>query len=265
MQTQTEQTTPPSREVVFDENGNTVEEIVAAPEARSAEGQIATEETAVPPTPPPKYRIGDKTFATQEEALSFAQSHVTTLETETQVANAYRQGIRDGMQPTAPTTPNVTPPEPTLNTEELYTNPQEFLKKYGQQITEKTLATVQQQLTVKQQSDQIWGEFCNRHPEMADFRAEVEGFVDRNVNDVRAVIATKGRDASYDWITTKLKAQFERYTGAVKPGRPLPNTRQGASPNSRAGGQTVTPPEQQKKPSTFAEQLRSMRRKSPKL
>lgn len=245
-----------SREVVFDEMGNTVEEIVVPAQATDpvpvdAEAPVA------------KYRIGEKTFATQEEALAFAQSHVTTLETETQVANAYRQGIRDGLQPTTPAVQSVTPSIPQANVEELYTNPQEFLKKYGQQITEQTLATVQQQNAVKAQSDAIWGEFCNRHPEMSDFRAEVEGFVERNTQDVRSVIATKGRDASYDWITTKLKSQFARYAGATAPKRELSNSKQSASPISRSAP-SVTPLEPEKKTSTFADQLRSMRRKGVK-
>ena len=261
-QTQTVRT-----ERTFDENGNTIEEVVADAEGEGAEtadvhdADVNQEnEGDASAAPQPKFRIGDREFATQDEALAYAQSQITTLSTEAQVADAYRQGIRDATAPNGVPATTVTPAAevPKFNTEELYTNPQEFLAKYARQIKEEAAADISKTLTVKEQSEQIWREFTDRHPSLADFRAETEGFVEQNQAEVRAIIATKGRDAGYDFVATKLKSRFERYGAAVKPQRNLPNTGTASTPNSR--GATVTPKTGAKKPLSFAEQIRSLRK-----
>lgn len=263
------QTTQQTRKVnVFDENGNTLEETELSNEETeeveefeaSAEGEA--EETQTPAPTSGKFRIGDKTFATAEEALAYAESQVSTLETENQVADAYRQGLKDALNH-APNTPqNVTPqaePESDLNNEEFYTNPQAFLHKYAQKIKTETRAEIEQRENLKAQSDQIWREFTDRHPGLADFRAEIEDFVAKNTTEVRAIIGTKGRPASYDWIATKMKSRFESYANAVRPKRTLPNGSAGASPSTKSAG--VTPKPEAKKPLSFAEQLRSIRKR----
>lgn len=258
------------REVVFDENGQTVE-VVEAPEES---GAPITEESdpvaeaaraeAAAAAPAAKYRIGDREFTTSDEAIAYAQSQVSTLGTEIQVADAYRQGIRDAIANPSGNAPGVTapavPPPPVLNTEELYTNPQEFLRKYGEGIKNEVLSTAQQQQNMRQQSDNIWGEFVQRHPEMSEFRGEVESFVQNDQANVRAIIQTKGRPASYDFIATKLKSRFEAYANAMKPKRDLPNTGVATTPNAR--GTVVTPPATIKKPLSFSEQVRSMRKRT---
>lgn len=267
MQTQTEQTT--RKEVVFDEHGQTVEEqVVEAPEAGHAQGtdesdpvaEAARAEAAAAAAPTAKYRIGDREFATSDEAIAFAQSNISTLNSEIQVADAYRQGIRDAIANPTGAPPVVTPPAPVLNTEELYTNPQEFLRKYGDQIKTEVLSTAQQQQNVVQQSNAIWAEFVARHPEMSEFRTEVESFVQLDQANVRAIIQTKGRPASYDFIATKLKSRFEAYANAVKPKRELANTNTATTPNAK--GTSVTPPAAAKKPLSFSEQVRSMRKRT---
>jgi hypothetical protein len=266
-QAQATEQTATRREVVFDENGQTVE-VVEAPE----EGSAPIEETADPvaeaareaAAPAAKFRIGDQEFATADEALAYAQSQVSTLGTEIQVADAYRQGIRDAIANPGGTAPGVTqvtpPPAPVLNTEELYTNPQEFLRKYGDNIKAEVLSTTQQQQSMKQQSDAIWSEFAARHPEMSEFRNEVEAYVQGDQATVRSVIQTKGRPASYDFIATKLKSRFEAYANAVKPKRELANTTTTTTPNAK--GTSVTPPTAAKKALSFSEQIRSIRKRT---
>lgn len=251
MQTQTTDSQSP-KEVIFDEQGNTVDIVDA-----EIPDDSAPEEAAAP-----KYRIGDKEFATQDEALTYAQSQVSALETETQVSDAYRQGMRDAMSQTPSQQQSVTAPaptEPALNTEELYTNPQEFLQKYATKIKTEALSEIKQHESLRAQSDQIWREFTDRHPSLAEFRSEVENFVQGDQANVRAIIQTKGRPASYDFIATKLRARFESYAGALKPKRELANTTAGASPTTRASG--VTPKPDTKKPLSFSEQIRSIRKR----
>lgn len=260
--TQTEQTT--RRTAVFDENGQTISEseenapeLEAAPELEDGEAAAAAPEQLEG-----KYRIGDKKFQTQDEALAYAQSHVSALETETQIADAYRQGMRDAVSQVPGTGSNVIPAAPAapeLNVEELYTDPKAFLAKYATQIKNEALGTVQQDMQIKYESDKIWNEFTNRHPMLADFRKETEGFVSLNTPEVRAIIATKGQEAAYDWIATKLKSQFATYANAVQPKRALPNTGAGASPTSKASG--VTLKAEPKKTLSFSEQIRSLKKR----
>jgi len=258
MQQQTATTATPIKENVFDEEGQTVETMETAPEAEAQPQEEVVE--AAPetqsPAEAPKFRIGDREFSTQAEALNYADS----LQRE---ADAYQQGVRDMLARQPQAQPSVTPqaqPEPTINAEELYTNPQEFLKKYGQGIKEQALAEVQQREILKSQSDQIWNEFTARHANLAEYRQEVEAFVAANQADVRALIASKGRPASYDFIATKLKAQFSRYAEAVKPKRELPNTL-ATGPTPTQNSSDVTPEKPGKKPLSFSDQIRSIRKR----
>lgn len=252
------------RENTFDENGQTIDDGSGADEADPiAEAAKAEALAATAAASAKKYRIGDREFATQDEALTYAQSQVTTLETETQVADAYRQGIRDAMANPQGGAQNVTlpiePPKPEIDPQEMYTNPEQFLQKFATKIKNDTIGELSQTQNLKAQSDQIWNEFTYRHPELADFRTEVEQYVQSDTQAVRSIIATKGRPSSYDYIATKIKSRFESYATALKPKRELPNGGGGASPGG--GNQTVTPPAPAKKALSFSQQVASIRKK----
>lgn len=247
-----------TKEVVFDDNGATVEEIDAVEtqetEVEAQEGTV--EEVAAAPASG-KYKIGDKTFSTQEEALAYAESQV---ELEKRINDAYRQGQKDLLSVPGQGAESVTPQTPKLDTEELYTNPDAFLEKFAHKIKSETRSELEQKEAIKTQSDQIWNEFTERHPSLADFRKEVEQYVEQDMSSVRAIIGSKGRPASYDYIATKLKSRFEAYANAVKPKRELPNGGGGASPSSKSSG--VTPKVDTKKPLSFADQMRTLRKKT---
>lgn len=248
----TEQTTETKKEVIFDESGQTIGEVEASDQIEDID---STEETTEAPH---KYRIGDKTFATQEEALAYAQSQVSALETETQLADAYRQGLKDALKQPV-TTETVTPPQDDFDTEELYTNPKSFLDKFAQKIKTEARTEIEQKEAIRSESDQIWREFTERHPSLADFRSEVEDLVNQNLTEVRAVIGTKGRPAGYDYVATKLRSRFEAYANAVKPKRELSNSGGGASPTQKIV--SVTSKKEDKKVLSFAEQIRSIRKR----
>lgn len=246
-------------ENVFDESGQTV--AVAAAAAEETEVVETDVEAAAPeaaPEPGRTYRIGEKTFTNQDEALAYAQ----TLEAERQVLDAYQQGLRDSASAAVPGAQNVTQPAPAapeLNTEELYTNPQEFLRKYGNQIKSEAQAAIDAKLAQQAADEQIWREFTDRHPMLADFRSEVENFVAQNQADVMALVRTKGRPAALDHVAVQMKSRFARYADAVKTKRELPNTGSAAPQAARAGG--VTPKPSAEKPLSFAEQIRSMKKR----
>lgn len=265
-----QQTTQTQKTATFDDQGNTIEETEIVQEENAAEPLGSQPEPGsedgngkeLAQGSPGKYRIGDKTFATQDEALEYAQSQVSALTTEQQIADAYRQGMREALSQPTQTAENVipqTPAQPELNTEELYTNPQAFLDKFSRKIKTEAQAELDQRNAVQRESDQIWREFTERHPALADFRTEVENFVAGQTTEVRAIIATKGRPAGYDWVATKLKSRFEAYANAVKPKRELPNGSGGVTQSTKSGD--VTPKTPAKKPLSFSEQIRSIRKR----
>jgi hypothetical protein len=250
------------KEVVFGDDGQTIEETIVedtsgaeAPAEAGAAGEEGAE--AAPAAAEPttgKWRIGDRMFASQEEALQYAQQ-------QEEISAAYRQGVREGLNQPAAAAPGVTPApaKPAINVEEFYTNPQEFLEKYATQIKSGLHSELSQKEAERTASENIWREFTDRHPDMADFRNEVEAFVAQNQPDVLALINTKGRPAGYDYVATKLKSRFAAYASALKPKRELPNAGAGVSPTARASG--VTPKEPAKKALSFAEQVRSIRKR----
>lgn len=250
MSNETETKVEPNKEEVFDENGQTVHEVSAG----TSEAQ-QSEQDAKPSTGE-KYRIGDKEFATQKEALTYAQQ----LEADHQVANAYQQGLRDALTQTQPVPQSVTPEEPYVNTDELYTNPTEFLQKFATKIKTETQAELDRKDQIRDQSNKIWNEFVERHPMLADFRNEVEDFVQKNQTDVRSLISAKGKSAGYDFIATKLKSRFSSYASALSPRRELPNVGTMGAPNLAVSN--VTPIEEPKKTLSMYEQIRKIRRRS---
>lgn len=246
------------REVVFDENGNTVETVEAPQALETQDTPEDAQDGADTPAPEGKFRIGDQTFQTEAEALAFAQAQVAALEAEKQVSDAYQQGLRDAALKAAPQTQNVTPPPPAIDTEKFYTNPQEFLTEFAQKVKNETLQTVEQTAAERNADEQVWRDFTHAHPMFADFRNEVEFFTRQHAKTVQGIAATKGQKAAFDYVATQMKVQFNKYAEATKPVRELPNTR-AAGPTGAKGG-NVTPPATKEKPMNFMEQVRSIRK-----
>lgn len=259
-----QQTAPgQQREIVFGDDGLPLSESVIAAAPTEPE---PLEETVTPENPPTeptrtKYRIGDREFETADEALTFARSQVSTMETEQQVAAAYRQGIQDAVSHPV-SGQNVTPPaavQPPIRDEEFYANPTAAIQKYGQQIRAETEAAVSQRIQQQMAAGQAWLDFSARHPDLADFRGEVESYTNANFQDLKAISATKGPQAAYDYIATKLKSQFQKYGDAMKPKKSLPNVGTQTPPASQ--GTRVTPNPEGRKALTFTDQMRSLRKK----
>lgn len=258
----------PYRAATFDDQGNDADPGIAddvidpnAPAADDAAlDDAAPGPAAADPNAKMKYRIGDKEFATADEAHAFATSHISTLETERQLADAYRQGIQDGVRSDAPA-PGVTPAVPAENEfdEQLYyADPAAFLKQFASQITNQVTTSITQTQAMKEASDRIWSDFSRRHPDLADFRNEVEGLAAQHLPELKVVNQTKGQPAGFDFIAMKVRSNFQRYAQAMKPSRQLANGKGGGSPSGTSG---VTPKVTAKKPLSFQEQVRSIRPK----
>lgn len=246
-----------TKTAVFGDDGSTVVEYTddggngAEAETQSAEGEAVQAEPSQAAPAPAKYRIGDREFASQEEMISY----VASLEGET---NAYRQGLVTQHGQATPPADIVTPP-PQYNTEELYTNPQEFLAKFAADIKREAVGTVSAQQAQRDQDNAVWSEFVSTHPMMADFRSEVEEFTARNTSEVQAIAKVRGRKAAFDHVATKVRANFQRYAKALQPQRELPNSGAASAPATRASA-AVTQKTEVKKPLSFADQVRSIRK-----
>lgn len=257
----------PRRTATFDGAGNEVDESLAhemedieapAGDEPSEADPIDEDIDAADEPPQGKYKIGDKFFATQEEAYAYAQAKI---EEDDRIANAYRQGTQDILQtfPHAQSvTPPVAPPEDDFNEEEYYADPKGFLKKHGERVANDVINTIHRQQSVKEASDTIWREFTEKHPELADYRADVEAYVEQNTTAIQGVFAAKGKDAGYNHLAVQMKAKFARYAAALKPSRALPNNRT-SQPAANASG--VTPKKPAAKPLSFSEQIRSIKKK----
>ncbi len=266
------------KELVFGDNGQVIDEAAVGDETEvieetdeideveaSAEGdeteeteqtaeEIAAAATTNKDKTKLKYRIGDKFFATLEEAQAYATQSETAPNVE---LDAYRQGILDGKTGNAPAQ-NVTTPENGAIDEEYYSNPAEFLRKRDERLKNETVQTVQQTLQQQQYAEQVWNEFSNRHPDLADFREEVDGLALKNKDGLQAVVRSKGRNAGLDFLAVQVKAHFQRIADATKKRKALPNGGAGASPSGTR--QSVTPKNTPKKILSMAEQIRSIKR-----
>lgn len=251
------------KENVFGHEGETVEEIQATDDQpqEQAEETEQQENESQETNAPRKFRIGDQEFDTQEQALEYATSKVATLENDRLADAAYRQGVQDALSQGVNPGESVTqeaPQAPAVNVEEFYTDPQGFLSKFAKHIEEKTLNQVDKRDSLKSENDRIWREFSERHPVLAEYRKEVEAFVNEHDTEVRATMAARGKHAAYDYVATKLKSRFESYARALNPKRELPNSKNTVVPSRPSV--RVTQNANEKKPLSFSEQLKSIRK-----
>jgi len=177
------------------------------------------------------YKIGDKSFKTQEEAFAYAQSleQKTTL-VEAQ-SNAYRQAIQDaalaqsaGQKVTQP----AAEPEEDFDLK-FYDNPKEYLKQYGEKISAAAEAKILSQIDAQSEEQKLWTDFFSNHPDLRDFKEDCETVLARNTPDVRAIFQTKGQKAAMDYLAQKTRAKFQSYNEATKPQRELHRTSAGPS------------------------------------
>jgi len=261
----------------FDEHGRTIEgteeEIEDTPpvddetdETDETEGdEPADDESSEevegeePPKPAGKgkYRIGDKYFNTEAEALAYANANEAP---QTDRLDAYRQGLLDAAALKNPDG-SVTPPEDDggvpFDEEAYLADPAGYMRKRDQLLIAKAAETVNNQSAIREQGNAIWNEFAGRHPELAGFRDETETFVSQNKDEIQAMIRSKGRPAAFDFIALRLKANFRKYQMLGKPTRTLPNG--GGGPSPTGTGRSVTPKAKPEKVLSFAEQIRQRR------
>lgn len=253
---------PQPTERVFGVNGETIEETEAENQEVEPATEVADPEENQDPDPDPvseagpahKYRIGEKTFATQAEAITYAES---TVQAPSEV-DAYRQVLREAIASAPRTGDQPAPVTEEFSADELYTDPKSFLQKRDERIKNEVINQINQNQAGRDNDERIWSEFIGRHPDLTEYREEITSIAAKHAVETQNLIRTKGQAAAYDYVATKFKAYADRVSSAVKPKRELKNGGAGAPTGGKV--ETVTPKGAGKKPLSFAEQLRTIRR-----
>lgn len=224
------------------------------------EGEV-TEETEAAETPETEpeqddpdlgYDFGNGVkFKTQKEALAYQQELLKAKELELAEANAYRQAILDQQ---ARTSIPQAPPEDTFDEAEYYADPKAALQKVEQKILSKVEAARQQ----KAEDERVWNAFVSDHPDLADFRDDVERIVISEAQLFSTVARTRGEKAARDLAAQKVRAKMEKYIQATKPKKELPSTKSVTQSSSQT---TVTPKTKQEKPMSMMEQIATLKQK----
>lgn len=232
-----------------------IEEVVQT-EVEPTETEVETTET--PAAEDFKYELPDGSkHKTQEEALKHAMTLVQSKDIELAQANAYSQGVQDSFS-RVPQAPNVTPqadPEATKAAweTEFYTNPQKVISDIKQQAISEAEQRISQRIGAKENETAIWNEFVGLHPDLSDYKTDVDTITDQHKEVVGALLKTKGKTAAMDYVAQKTRAKFDSYVEATKKRTELPRTKAGAPP---PGQTNVTPTKKTEEPLDFASQMR---------
>lgn len=226
-------------------------------------------EPAAPEAQPEPFVIDGKSFATEAEALRYAQSHIGSLEQERLIQDAYRQGLTDSRitEPAAAAPPaNETSNERAMrllgiSEEEFYSDVPGALLKLADRVRQDTRAEMRSELSTEQTERQMWTDFNAAHPDLVEFREDVLAVATREKDYVRALSQTKGVPEAMKYVAEKTRQKFQAWASKSKPARPLANGPATVTP----GGQTrVTPSEPTKKTGNMNEELRNLRRSRTK-
>lgn len=250
------------RTAVFDERGNDIDpalehEIQPVGEEPPPALEDESDAEASAGEAASKYRIGDQEFDTIEAAHAYATAQVNTSATATEAVDAYRRGMVDAHALQNPGQ-NVTPAKPAFDSEKFYAKPEEFLEEFATRVRTETLQTLEQSQNQQAVAEQVWNNFSSRHPDLADFREEVDLLANAHMKELQKIVQVKGQAAGLDYLALRVKERFSKYADSMRPRRALSNGRAPAAP---AGTQNVTPKPAAKKSLSMKEQLASIRAK----
>jgi hypothetical protein len=232
-------------------NEETEEVPAAAEETPGAEGAASD---PAPEEPAEEIQIGDKSFATQAEALAYAQSALRESEHQRSVVEAYNAGLveRGGAQAPAP----AAQPQAENWEEKFYANPKATLAELKEEIRREVLGTVAGQT----EDQKMWAEFNRLHPDLDGFQEDVSAVLNRYDKEIRAIASTKGKEQAMSFLAQKTRAKFEDYAERRKPKRELPNGAGGKLPSSQTNVTKISK-DNSEKPLSFIDQVRQNKSK----
>lgn len=239
------------------ENSNTTDTTEELPagnepvvENEMTESETTTEDAG-------EFEVDGQTFKTQAEAFEFARQQITQRDIELASAQSYGQAYRDASQRMQ--TP-VQHQAPVVDREQqvaaFYEDPIAVLEKVRQETAETVKREMRQEIGASEADRQVWNAFTAAHPDLADFRLDVEAVVTQNAEVIKTLRATKGEKATYDFVARKTREKFDAYLAARIPKKELART----NPNVTPGTQnSVTQTTKKDEKVDFSVQLRQYR------
>jgi len=226
----------------------------AAQSEEPAEGGGETSDSIV--------EVDGQKFANEKAAFDYLQGQYGQLKTERMIEEARLQGIQEALynMPRGGEAPITAPmPQPEVDLDKFYENPTEFLKNYADRIKDSLKGELSAQHTAAQRDAEVWNTFTAKHPDLADFRQDVDSVAMAH-KDTVALLARRDPAKAMDFVATKVREKFHKYIEATMPNRVLPNAKMGPSSSgnhSATNQQRVPVPD---KAVDFVTQLRNMKK-----
>lgn len=201
------------------------------------------------------YELEDGTkVKTQAEAIKHQQALLRAKELELAEANAYRQAAYDLGQRQVQAPVQEQAEDPAAWETRFYTNPREAINEVAQTIEQR----VQAATATAAADERIWNNFKARHPDLADFREDLQSVVFGNKELLQTMVRTRGEEAAMDLAAQKLRAKFERYADMKKPRKELGKDKNVTPTTTQTG---VTPKKTEEKSLSMVEQMNMMKEK----
>lgn len=199
---------------------------------------------------------------TQAEAFAHAQRLIQEKDLALVQAEAFQQGVHafadrfPGTQ--TQHAPQANPEEERAQWEnDYYTDPKKVIESVKSSAIEEAKKQIRSELTLQQQNEQVWSNFTMLHPDLADFREDVDATANIHAREIQAFVAAGKPKEAMDFVARKTRAKFEMYVEATKKRTELPRKQTDAP---APGGQTVTTGKKETTPVDFATQIRNHQR-----
>ena len=206
------------------------------------EAEVVEEVAAAPAE---NIKIGDKSFATQQEAWDYADK----LAQERLAQDAYRQGLDDAARMQGQVTQEtVAPPQESFD-DKFYSDPEAYLRERDNMVRQSVKDEILGELSTKEREKQLWKQFYNENPDLQVKDKLVKVILNENWDVLGKM---QNSDEALKILASKTRAELKKYMESNLPSTELPRT---ATQVSAGKGGQVTPPPTQDKPLDFLSQI----------
>jgi len=202
-------------------------------------------------------------FASEKDAFEYLQGQHGNLKTEQMLDQARLQGMQDAYSniPSLPleTPAPLAPVDPAADMDKFYENPAEYLQNMKKQMKTDLDADWNNRQAAVAKDAEVWNNFTNKYPDLADFRDEVESIATVHGDTIKALAA---RDAgkAMEFVALKTREKFQRYAEAMKPTKVLSNVKTNVAVGVNPPVNNSQNSPEGEKSLDFVSQLRTMRR-----
>lgn len=190
-------------------------------------------------------RIGDQVFKTQSEAFRYAER----LAQEKDLAEAHSAGIQEALRAQA-----LSQPAPIVEDkfdEEFYSNPKATLER----VRAQAIAEAEQRIDQKLAREKQWEVFLEKYPDIR--RKDAERILNENWDTLGKI---SDLEKGMQVLAQRVRSDYAELEEIRKPRTALPEKRGAQTARSGGAPPSVTPKENEARPLTLAEQMRTLRR-----